>query len=159
MKEISKYKSEGFSGFVKVSDLRLKTSMIPNGKGVYIVLREIEDEPEFLECGTGGYFKGKDPNVDISILKDNIVLGSGTMYIGQTTNLRNRIRLLLRFGAGENVGHWGGRYLWQLADSENLLIAWKETPSEAPRAVESNMLADYVSDHGKLPFANLTDKH
>lgn len=78
------------------------------------------------------------------------------MYIGKATSLRKRLGQLLRFGAGANVGHWGGRYLWQLADADDLVIAWKETPMIDPRMVEASMLQDYVTHYGRLPFANLT---
>lgn len=157
MDEITKYKEEGFSGFVKVSDLRLSLDLIPQTGGVYVVVRLSADRPKFIQEGTGGHFKGKNPNVSISELENNVVEGSLTMYIGKATGLRKRLGQLLRFGAGSNVGHWGGRYLWQLADADDLLIAWKETPMSDPREVEVSMLADYVNQFGCLPFANLTN--
>jgi hypothetical protein len=61
----------------------------------------------------------------------------------------------LRFGQGANIGHWGGRYLWQISDSDDLLVAWKKTPNDDPRIVETSMLAEYINEYGKLPFANL----
>ena len=86
----------------------------------------------------------------------NYVADSKIVYIGKATSLKKRVGQLLRFGAGSAVGHWGGRYLWQLADSDNLLIAWKPIPTVDPRTEEARMLEEYVSLHGKLPFANLT---
>lgn len=127
MSEITKYKEEGFTGFVRVADLRLASGMLPPTEGVYVVLRATNDKPVFLEEGTGGHFKDKNPNVAIAELERKFVKGSETMYIGKATNLRKRLSQLLRFGTGAKVGHWGGRYLWQLADSDDLLIAWKET--------------------------------
>lgn len=108
MEEIVKYKEEGFSGFVKVSDLLASSSIIPQSGGVYVVLRVTDSKPQFHEVGTGGHFKGKDPNVSIAELENNIVDGSLTMYIGKATSLRKRLEQLLRFGAGANVGHWEG---------------------------------------------------
>lgn len=157
MDELNNYKNEGFKGFVKISDLRMSTDVLPRDKGVYVVIRKNDEKPKFLECGTGGHFKGKDPNVSISELENNLVSGSNVMYIGKATNLRNRLKQLLRFGAGANVGHWGGRYLWQLSDANDLIIAWKETPMEDPRTVEIRMLTEYVNKYGKRPFANLAD--
>ena len=155
-KEIENYRKDGFTGFVPVSKLRSTASLLPDSGGVYIVVRESDNSPEFLANGTGGFFKGKNPNVGLEELESNYVAGSKVVYIGKATSLKKRVGQLLRFGAGSAVGHWGGRYLWQLADSDNLLIAWKTTPTTDPRAEEIKMLEEFVSRHGKLPFANLT---
>lgn len=155
-KEIENYRKDGFTGFVPVSKLRSTASLLPDSGGVYIVVRDSDNSPEFLATGTGGFFKGKNPNVGLEELESNYVAGSKVVYIGKATSLKKRVGQLLRFGAGSAVGHWGGRYLWQLADSDNLLIAWKTTPSTDPRAEEIKMLEEFVSRHGKLPFANLT---
>lgn len=155
--EIEQYKKEGFEGFIPVSILRDDTSVLPEGVGVYVVIRDSKTAPRFLEKGTGGLFKGKNPNVSIAELSDNYVADSQTVYIGKATSLRSRVRQLLRFGAGAAVGHWGGRYLWQLADSDDLLVAWKPTPGCVPEIIESQMIRDFVSLHGKRPFANLKD--
>ena len=155
-KEIENYRKDGFTGFVPVSKLRSTASLLPDSGGVYIVVRESDNSPEFLANGTGGFFKGKNPNEGLEELESNYVAGSKVVYIGKATSLKKRVGQLLRFGAGSAVGHWGGRYLWQLADSDNLLIAWKTTPTTDPRAVEIKMLEEFVSRHGKLPFANLT---
>lgn len=155
-KEIENYRKDGFSGFVPVSKLRSTASLLPDSGGVYIVVRDSDNSPEFLATGTGGFFKGKNPNVGQEELESNYVAGSKVVYIGKATSLKKRVGQLLRFGAGSAVGHWGGRYLWQLADSDNLLIAWKTTSTTDPRAEEIKMLEEFVSRHGKLPFANLT---
>lgn len=155
-KEIENYRKDGFTGFVPVSKLRSTASLLPDSGGVYIVVRDSDNSPEFLATGTGGFFKGKNPNVGLEELESNYVAGSKVVYIGKATSLKKRVGQLLRFGAGSAVGHWGGRYLWQLADSDNLLIAWKTTSATDPRAEEIKMLEEFVSRHGKLPFANLT---
>ncbi|WP_304623888.1 hypothetical protein [Bacteroides acidifaciens] len=155
-KEIENYRKDGFNGFVPVSKLRSTASLLPDSGGVYIVVRDSDNSPEFLATGTGGFFKGKNPNVGLEELESNYVAGSKVVYIGKATSLKKRVGQLLRFGAGSAVGHWGGRYLWQLADSDNLLIAWKTTSTTDPRAEEIKMLEEFVSRHGKLPFANLT---
>ena len=54
------------------------------------------------------------------------------------------------------MGHWGGRYLWQLADSSEFVIAWQESPTEVnPRDEEKQLLRRFRETHGRLPFANL----
>lgn len=155
--ELSKYENEGFVGFVPVKELRHNTITLPNAGGVYVLLRMSEASPQFLEIGSAGFFKGKDPNVSIEELNANYINGSKTVYIGKATSLRKRLGQLLHFGAGSAVGHWGGRYLWQLADAEDLLVAWKVITSESPREAESRMLIDFKNRYGKLPFANLSN--
>jgi hypothetical protein len=82
------------------------------------------------------------------------------IYIGKasktkSTNLRRRIKAYRRFGQGEPVGHWGGRYVWQCADSVDHIICWKDVTGRAAREVEREMLAGFEDDYGKLPFANI----
>jgi hypothetical protein len=117
-----------------------------------------------LSEGTGGHFKGQDPNVSLSELKDNWVEGTPVIYIGKaggagnTATLNKRLGQYLRFGQGANVGHWGGRYIWQLADSRDLIVCWKTLTDDDPREVEHQMIAEFKATHaGKRPFANLMD--
>ena len=156
-KDIDMYKEDGFEGFIPVAKLREATSILPENAGVYVVIRKSDVAPQFLEKGTGGFFKGKNPNVSIEELTDNYVTESKTVYIGKAANLRKRVGQLLSFGAGAAIGHWGGRFLWQLADSVGLIVAWKITPGCDPRAIETQMIRSFVSVHGKRPFANLKD--
>lgn len=151
----------GFAGFVPIHALRLDRSLIPNVRGVYAVLRMTDDEVEFLQVGSGGHFKGKNPNVDTAVLRQNWVPGAQTVYIGKAgdpgsaATLRSRLWQYLRFGAGANVGHWGGRYIWQLRGHEDLTIAWKELPVEVPSEEESALIAAFRNSYGERPFANL----
>lgn len=156
--EIQMYKDNGFSGFKSVDSLLNDKSILPEVPGVYIVIRDQKTAPVFLKIGTGGFYKREDPNVEISTLQANWVETSKIVYIGKATSLKKRIGQLLSFGDGKDVGHRGGRYLWQLADSRDLLIAWKPTPNEIPRKVEERMIQEFKSAHGGMrPFANLQD--
>ncbi|APB00222.1 hypothetical protein [Nocardia seriolae] len=44
--------------------------------------------------------------------------------------------------------------IWQLADSDELLVGWREVVDA--RALEKAMIAEFVAMHGKRPFANRT---
>lgn len=150
--------SSGFKGFIHVGQLMKNgCSMIDDAPGVYLILRRSAEPPIFLEKGTGGWFKGIDPNVPISVLKEKWVEGTEIMYIGKAgTSLRKRIRTFMRFGMGLDSPHKGGRYIWQLADSRDLLVCWKSISENIdPGAVESTMIDEFEKKHSKLPFANL----
>jgi len=156
--EISKTKKEGFSGFKTVEELYDDPSYIPAAKGIYLVLAD-NSNPVFLKKGTGGFFKGKNPNVPIEILTANWVPTSLVLYIGKAGNvagkatLRSRLKQYLRFGQGKNVGHWGGRYIWQLKNSQDLVICWRAEVD--PRQAERSLIQTFIDQHKLLPFANL----
>ena len=159
--DIGILRRKGFEGFVPVKKLREQyVGDVPTVPGVYVVLREESGPPKFLEVSRGGWFKERNPAVDIDVLVSKWIEGEPLLYIGkadQLTGLRGRIRALVQFGDNEPVSHWGGRYLWQLEESENLLVGWKRTPADVvARLVETEMLEQFMAEHGgRLPFANL----
>jgi hypothetical protein len=122
-------KENGFTGFKSAAELLSNTLLLPKIKGVYVVIHPNPENVSFLEKRTGGYFKGKDPNVSIAELSINWVKDSMIVYIGQcgsngsANTLNKRIKQYLEFGIGKNVGHYGGRYIWQLNDNQELLFA------------------------------------
>lgn len=69
-KVIEDLKNDSFEGFIAIEKLKDDRSMVPQKPGVYFVLRLCETEPKFLEIGTGGFFKQKNPNVSIEKLKN-----------------------------------------------------------------------------------------
>ena len=136
--------------------------MPPAEAGVYVVVRSTAAPPQFLPQSVAGRFKGKDPTVTLETLNLKWLPHTDVLYIGKADlgktgkrSIRKRLDEYRRHGAGEPVAHWGGRYLWQLADSDELLVCWKETPAAQAEEVESEFIANFLSQYGSLPFANL----
>jgi hypothetical protein len=53
--------------------------------------------------------------------------------------------------------HWGGRFIWQLKDHEDLLVCWKLATYSTPRELEKKMIQEFKLQCGARPFANLRD--
>ena len=125
---------------------------------MYVVYRPAPSAPAFLASNPGGRFKGKDPSVSSAVLQSSWVADCAVVYIGKADVANRRLKQFARFGAGEPVGHWGGRYIWQLADSGDLLVGWHAISwGEEAREYEKRLLAHFASSHdGARPFANLT---
>jgi hypothetical protein len=145
-------RDDDFRGFQTWSALDLP--QIPQCGGVYAVIRCSTAPPAFASVSRGGHFKGRNPTVTIPELQAKWVAGVETIYIGKANDLRKRLRQYRDFGAGRPVGHWGGRYIWQLADASQLHVCWKPTLG-APETTEFQMLRTFAQQHGTLPFANL----
>jgi hypothetical protein len=151
----------GFKGFVSIRELR-RTRMadVPCGPGVYAVLRSDTKPPGFRRTSGGGWFKCKDPSVPVSVLRARWIDAADAVYVGRAAgsadsrgDLRMRLAKLLAFGGGLPIDHWGGRYLWQLTRSEDLIVCWKIVPD--PTKVERRLILQFTRAYGGLPFANL----
>lgn len=162
-KTIEDIEEQGFVGFMKISDLMEDSRMIPHKPGVYMVLHTAPNAPTFINPGTCGFFKGKDPNKSESFLLQNWLEDTVVVYIGKAGGIGNkatlskRLRMYLRFGQGKPVGHYGGRLIWQIENSGDLLICWNTMISDEPRNVESELIRDFVKCYKKKPFANINN--
>src|SRR5579859_4525814 len=111
-KDLTQLQAEGFQGFKTKKELFVEDTCIPMVKGVYLVLSNQRKTPVFLKRGSGGFFKGRDPNVPIRELEEKWVKNVPTIYIGKAggdsskATLHSRLRQYFRFGQGKKVGHW-----------------------------------------------------
>src|SRR5215213_7940440 len=113
---------------------------VPREPGIYAVTWDGREDPTFLDVSRGGHFKGVDPTVAVEVLRSDWIDDEPVLYIGKANVLQRRIRELCAYAAGRPVGHRGGRYLWQVDQSEEFLISWCATPDRNPREVEIEML-------------------
>ncbi|RZT07666.1 hypothetical protein EV589_5896 [Mycobacterium sp. BK558] len=150
----------GFTGWVPFA--ALPTAAVPTDPGVYVVVRPTDEPPTFLHTSPAGHFKGKDPTVPVAELEALWVPGTRIVYIGKANagrsgrrGLRKRLDEFRRSGAGEPVGHSGGRRIWQLADHADLVVGWRVTDDAAAAATETGLIAQFRAHHGLRPFANM----
>ena len=152
----SELEDMGFTGFrVVVEALNGWIESVPREPGVYAVLRTERGEPSFLSQSKGGHFKGRDPTVPVAGLQEKWVDATDLLYVGKADDLGVRIKDLCGYGLGEPIGHWGGRYLWQVKDHHSFTVAWRRTPNRDPFDVEAELMNDFRSLFGSWPFANI----
>jgi hypothetical protein len=160
---IESLRAVGFDGFATVAELAgSRCAEVPVARGVYLVVREPALPPKFMPSSAAGMFRGQKASVKPETLAEKWVRDAIVLYVGQAGGtgvrgqLQQRIKRYIRFGSGKSVAHWGGRYVWQLADHRRLRFAWM--PSEEPAALEARMLEVFAARFGALPFANLREE-
>jgi hypothetical protein len=92
-----------------------------------------------------------------AILNSAWVPGATVVYVGKAAGrrgLRKRLNAYRRQGQGRNAGHSGGEYIWQLSDSDMLLVAWRTVTDPPADQAEAQLIAEFTALHGALPFAN-----
>jgi hypothetical protein len=153
--------ARGFVGFERFK--RIDLTLVPPLPGVYVVLREKDSRPVFLDRSPAGWFKGQNPTVPVAELEAAWPDSAHCVYIGKAGSgapggrgLRQRITEFRQYGDGRPVGHQGGRRIWQLADADEYVLSWLPTPGQDPRVVEDQLLREFVVEYGKRPIGNRT---
>lgn len=152
----------GFEGFRPVGQLHAGQCVeVPNERGVYAVFRDHTPEPPaFLPRSTAPEWRGQDPSRPIEELTERWVPGAEILFVGVArgpgvrSRLKQRVKRFLRFGHGKVVGHWGGRFVWQLRDHAALRVAWKATGDADPLDLADELRAAFRERYGVLPFAD-----
>lgn len=153
-------KADGFAGFRAFGQLEI--NRVPQAPGLFAVLKPAGYEPRFLAKSTAGVFKKKDPSLRQEALAAEWIEDADVLYLGKAgpgskgnRGLRRQVQEFVDFGKGKPPGHWDGRLIWQLADPQSLVIAWKELPAVEVNLAEARYHADFRELYGRLPFANL----
>jgi len=158
---LERIRAAGFEGFHSIASLRGSLlAPVPETPGIYLILRDAEQTPRFLSKSPAGKFKKRDPTLPLAELRAAWLPSSTVLYIGKAgglltrATLRSRLRAYLRHGAGASAAHWGGRAIWQLADSSELLVAWRFEAGQRTRDTERALIGEFLKEYHRRPFAN-----
>ena len=147
----------GFKGFVSVKDLCNDRGCIPKKMGVYFVVLPVQHKVDFMENNPAGFRGGRNPTVSIEELEQNWVSDTLVLYIGKAKKFKERIHCYLKHGMGsDSAAHWGGRMIWQVKDSQNLLFCWKKSDKVDSFEDERELINSFCEFYKKRPFANHT---
>jgi hypothetical protein len=159
---LSTLRAAGFVGFSCIRDLYAsRCQAVPQHPGVYLVVRGPAHAGTFSERSCGGRFKGKDPTVPVERLRRLWIDPAIVLYIGKAgggdsgAGLKERLWVYMRFGAGEPVGHWGGRLIWQLENCHALTLCWRPAGGQDAAKLEGALIRRFAVRYGRRPFANL----
>lgn len=151
----------GYVGFVTFSELRMHGASTEPGS--YVVVRESEDAPRFLEHNAAG--KTRSFSEGLHALEQAWVPGAEVVYIGRAIwgsrrdGIHRRLKQYRRTGAGTADNHSGGVWIFQLEDWASLTLCWRASDNRSDKyikALEHHLIADFASrpEYGKWPFAN-----
>lgn len=155
-------RAAGFVGVRTIRELQAtRCRDVPQDPGVYLVVRQSSRVCAFSTRSCGGWFKGEDPGLPVSQLRQHWVDKAMVIYVGKAgggrskAHLQQRLRAYMRFGAGEPVGHRGGRLIWQLEDCLDLIVCWRPSGDQDAALTESELIRKFADIYGRRPFANL----
>lgn len=149
-------KERGWAGFIPLATLVGKDA--PNVPGVYVVIRESILAPVIGDKGIHQSEKQVAP-YGVDELAQRWIKGASVVYIGKaSTSLRKRLGQYRRAGMAGGTSHNGGRSIWQLADAEDLLVAWHRVDLEAvgvdARQAEQDLIRAFARVYGRRPYTN-----
>ena len=169
----------GFTGFVAVRDLveQFKRrnitisgeALVPSKPGIYIAWWPHKHSPKILERSEALLRQGGlTPTEKTDKLECKLVSNSQVLYIGKVGKagdenraLKTRIQEYLKSGnkieSRARVGnHSGGRYIWQIENSDEIEFCWKPIIDRDSREIEKYLIELYMQCYsGKKPFANI----
>lgn len=143
-----------FGAFETITVLRQNACInIPSTTGVYIV-KTPDIFISILNNSTSAIseYNGRSLLYEVDQLQNKWVSRSNVLYIGDSSNLKKRVRSLINYGQALGSNHRGGRAIWQLGSSCDLQVGFFECPN--PIEYKSQLLLAFEEKYGSLPFAN-----
>ena len=133
---------------------------LPAVPGVYAVCLSNWKDRSF--AADAGRARNAQP-AELDLLRDkrHRILAAGPtdiLYLGKagarTSDLRKRVRQLVRFGVGRASNHRGGEWLWQLKGIEDAELRMWCCARGNSEPLERELLAQFRGDQGEWPIAN-----
>jgi hypothetical protein len=154
--------------FEEIREDRQALKEVDGVEGIYKVYLP-EDIPFYLSKTTTAieYYKSKkllyDSDEKIAQLQHQWELiqsanepDNRLVYIGQSTNLRKRLKRFAAYGVGKAKNHRGGKILWQLKDAMKCQVEYY--PCQNSVAEENRLILDFKKRHfNQWPIANEKD--
>lgn len=123
----------------------VKCKSVPKGKGVYVVIYNGKEKPNFYIDKVEIYGK------EISLEK-KWVEGASIIYIGKSVTLQKRLKRYMK----NAKNHYGGRLIWKIRGNvDDFLVYWKVLKDQDPLLYETCLIETFKKIYGQLPFANL----
>jgi len=129
---------------------------VPQGHGVYVVLRQDNQLPHTL-LEENPVRRARLRKYTLEDLNRRWVVGTPIVYIGKAMGqegLRDRLKPFSK----KSSSHSGGRAIWQLQEADLLLVCWIETPHHRADRVEDDFIDQFKAVYGRIPFANVRER-
>lgn len=156
--------AQGFSGFTTICELQrnIPRSEELSLRGVYAVVCSPTYKPSFIDPDKVRRNRSVIMPWSLEKLKKKWVPGVEVLYVGKASGsgaekhtLRKRLTELVRHSMGKTTAHGphkGGEILWQLRGYNDFEVGF--LPTDQPEKEEERLIGLFLSNTGKLPFAN-----